>query len=77
MVVVSVPISPRRIGISVAGGAPVASCCMSERVVRVLPDVKGIEKTFDYLVPDKLRAHVRVGSLVRIDLNRRRAGGIP
>ena len=44
-------------------------------VVRVLPDVRAIEKTFDYVVPDRLRDHVRVGSLVRIDLNGRRVGG--
>lgn len=41
----------------------------------MLPDLRAIEKTFDYVVPDKLRDHVRVGSLVRIDLNGRRVGG--
>ena len=44
-------------------------------VARVLPDVRGIDKTFDYVVPDKLVDHVRVGSLVRIDLHGRRVGG--
>ena len=43
-------------------------------VVRVLPDVRGIDKTFDYLVPDKLRDQVRVGDQVRIDLHGRRVG---
>ncbi len=43
------------------------------RVVRVVPDVSGIDKAFDYLVPDG--AHVGPGSLVRIDLNGRRVGG--
>ena len=52
------------------------------RVVRVLPDVAGIEKTFDYLVPpawdapdDPRGALVEVGSIVRIDLHGRRIGG--
>ena len=45
------------------------------RVVRVLPDVPALDKTFDYLVPDELDAHVALGSLVRIDLHGRRVGG--
>jgi primosomal protein N' (replication factor Y) (superfamily II helicase) len=44
-------------------------------VVRVLPDVKGFEKRFDYLVPETLRGQVRVGTQVRIDLAGRRVGG--
>ena len=44
-------------------------------VVRVLPDVPAIEKTFDYLVPDALRDQVRVGDVVRIQLHGRRVGG--
>ena len=44
-------------------------------VVRVLPDVKGFEKRFDYLVPEFLRGQVRVGTQVRIDLAGRRVGG--
>ncbi len=43
-------------------------------VVRVLPDVRGIDKTFDYLVPDKLGGQVRVGDQVRVDLHGRRVG---
>lgn len=43
--------------------------------MRVRPDVVGIEKTFDYLVPDDLRDQVRVGTEVRIALGRRRVGG--
>jgi primosomal protein N' (replication factor Y) len=44
-------------------------------VVRVLPDVAAIDKTFDYLVPDALRDQVRVGDVVRIELHGRRVGG--
>ena len=45
------------------------------RVVRVLPDVSAIDKTFDYLVPDELRDQVGVGDMVRIVLHGRRVGG--
>jgi primosomal protein N' (replication factor Y) len=44
-------------------------------VVRVLPDVPAIDKTFDYLVPDALRGQVRVGDVVRVELHGRRVGG--
>jgi primosomal protein N' (replication factor Y) (superfamily II helicase) len=44
-------------------------------VVRVLPDVPAIDKTFDYLVPDALRDQVRVGDVVRVVLHGRRVGG--
>jgi primosomal protein N' (replication factor Y) len=44
-------------------------------IVRVLPDVPAIDKTFDYLVPDALRDQVRVGDVVRIELHGRRVGG--
>ncbi len=47
----------------------------SERVVRVLPDVSALRKTFDYSVPAVLGELVRVGSLVRIVLGGRRVGG--
>jgi primosomal protein N' (replication factor Y) len=45
----------------------------AQRVVRVLPDVVGIDKEFDYLVPDGIE--VGVGDVVRIDLHGRRVGG--
>ena len=45
------------------------------RVVRVLPDVPAIDKTFDYLVPDALGDQVRVGTVVRVELHGRRVGG--
>lgn len=41
----------------------------------VLPDVSGLDKTFDYLVPDEMRSWVRVGSIVRVPLAGRRVGG--
>ncbi|MEY2589207.1 MAG: hypothetical protein QOJ67_1191 [Acidimicrobiaceae bacterium] len=43
-------------------------------VVRVVPDVAGIDKTFDYLVPDALQDEVRVGTMVRVALHGRRVG---
>ena len=45
------------------------------RVVRVVPDVAGITKAFDYLVPPDLDDRVEVGTLVRVVLNGRRVGG--
>jgi primosomal protein N' (replication factor Y) len=52
----------------------------SGRVVRVLPDVAGIDKTFDYSVPaawatDGRDSLVAPGAVVRIDLHGRRVGG--
>jgi primosomal protein N' (replication factor Y) (superfamily II helicase) len=44
-------------------------------VARVLPDVSGIERVFDYLVGDSLRARIAVGSRVRVVLNGRRVAG--
>ena len=41
----------------------------------VLPDVTGLDKSFDYLVPDGLRELIRVGSMVRVSLHGRRVGG--
>ena len=44
-------------------------------VATVLPDVTGLDKSFDYLVPAPMRAVIRVGSMVRVDLAGRRVGG--
>jgi len=44
-------------------------------VARVVPDVTGLDKQFDYLVPEPLRARVAVGSRVRVPLHGRRVGG--
>lgn len=43
------------------------------RVVRVVPDVTGLDKTFDYIVPEEF-ADVVVGSRVRVPLHGRRVG---
>src|SRR5262245_6268087 len=48
---------------------------VTDRVVRVLPDVAAIDKTFDYLVPGKFGDQVRVGTVVRVELHGRRVGG--
>ncbi|NNE94766.1 MAG: hypothetical protein HKN24_01930 [Acidimicrobiales bacterium] len=46
------------------------------RVVRVLPDVSGLSKTFDYYVPADLPGpSVEVGSMVRVQLHGRRTAG--
>ena len=42
-------------------------------VARILPNVTGLDKTFDYDVPGDME--VRVGDLVRIELHGRRIGG--
>ena len=44
-------------------------------VARVVPDLTGLDKQFDYLVPESMRAQVTVGSLVRVSLHGRRVGG--
>lgn len=43
--------------------------------MRVLPEGAALAKEFDYLVPAALDERVRVGTLVRIQLGRRRLGG--
>jgi primosomal protein N' (replication factor Y) len=40
-----------------------------------VPAVRGLAKTFDYLVPEALRDQVRVGTMVRVPLHGRRVGG--
>ncbi|CAN5728077.1 hypothetical protein BH20ACT4_BH20ACT4_00750 [soil metagenome] len=44
-------------------------------VAKVLPDVSGIDKEFDYLVPDELRPALQLGDVVRVPLHGRRVGG--
>jgi primosomal protein N' (replication factor Y) len=44
-------------------------------VARVLPDRPGINKTFDYSVPQELADRARLGAIVRVDLHGRRVGG--
>jgi primosomal protein N' (replication factor Y) len=48
---------------------------LSLLIASVVPDVSGIDKVFDYIVPDSLVERVWVGARVRIDLNGRRVGG--
>ena len=43
--------------------------------MRVLPDVAGLDKCFDYLVPPGWDRPVVVGTRVRVELNGRRVGG--
>ena len=45
------------------------------RIARVLPDVTGLDKAFDYVIPDALAERVTVGSVVRIPLHGRRVRG--
>jgi primosomal protein N' (replication factor Y) len=44
-------------------------------VAQVVPDVTGLDKTFDYLVPPALAAEVRAGAIVRVPLHGRRVRG--
>lgn len=44
-------------------------------IARVVPDVLGIDKSFDYAIPEALAGHVAIGDIVRIDLHGRRVGG--
>ncbi len=44
-------------------------------VARVLPDVTGLDKSFDYAIPEDMREQVRIGTIVRVDLHGRRIGG--
>jgi primosomal protein N' (replication factor Y) len=46
-----------------------------DSVVRVLPDVPAIDRSFDYLVPESLGGQVRVGTMVRVPLSGRRVAG--
>ena len=48
---------------------------MSLLIASVVPDVSGIDKVFDYIVPESFVERVSVGVRVRIDLNGRRVGG--
>ena len=48
---------------------------MTSQIARVLPNITGLDKSFDYLIPDELAADVRVGTVVRVELHGRRVGG--
>ena len=42
---------------------------------RVLPNVTGLDKHFDYLVPERFAPLVTIGTIVRVPLHGRRVGG--
>ncbi|MDO8391981.1 MAG: hypothetical protein Q7V57_16005 [Actinomycetota bacterium] len=44
-------------------------------VARVVPNVTGLDKQFDYLVPTAMHDRIAVGSLVRVPLHGRTVGG--
>lgn len=44
-------------------------------VARVLPDLTGLDKQFDYAVPAEMAGRIDVGTLVRVELHGRRVGG--
>lgn len=44
-------------------------------IVRVLPDVSGLDKEFDYAVPPHLVGAIAVGTMVRVELAHRRVDG--
>ncbi len=44
-------------------------------VARVLPNVTGLDKHFDYLVPEQLADSAQLGAQVRVELHGRRVGG--
>ncbi len=66
---VSTPAAPTPSTVERRGPEP------GDRIIRVLPDVSGLERQFDYLCPVRWADDLAVGSLVRFDLNRRRVAG--
>jgi primosomal protein N' (replication factor Y) len=44
-------------------------------IARIVPDVTGVDKVFDYLVPDTLADNICVGDRVRIPLHNRNVAG--
>jgi len=53
----------------------VSDTTVTVRVARVVPDVTGLDKEFDYVIPADLGAFVEVGTIVRVELHGRRIGG--
>ena len=60
---------------SVDAPLPAAAGTQEVLVARVVPDLTGLDRHFDYIVPEPLVARVQVGTLVRMTLNGRRVGG--
>jgi primosomal protein N' (replication factor Y) len=52
-----------------------AALGLGERLVRVVPDVSGLTKEFDYRCPAKWAGDIDIGSLVRVELHGRRVAG--
>ncbi len=44
-------------------------------VARVVPDVTGLDRHFDYLLPEALQPRLDIGAVVRVSLHGRRIGG--
>ena len=44
-------------------------------VAGIVPDLTGLDRVFDYLVPADLVSTIEIGSKVRVSLNGRRVGG--
>jgi primosomal protein N' (replication factor Y) len=44
-------------------------------IARVVPDITGLDRLFDYRIPDHLADRVRVGTVVRVPLHGRRVRG--
>lgn len=49
--------------------------CRQTLIVSVVPDVTGIDKTFDYLVPENLVQDIAIGIRVRVPLHHRKVHG--
>lgn len=45
------------------------------RVARVVPDVTGVDKVFDYLIPEVLKDSIKIGVRVRVPLHGRNVAG--
>ena len=46
-----------------------------DRIVAVLPDVTGVDRSFDYAVPAAISSGVELGSIVRVPLHGRNVRG--
>ena len=44
-------------------------------IVRVVPDVSGVDKVFDYRVPESMEGRIQLGDVVRVSLNGRSVAG--
>ena len=44
-------------------------------IARIVPDVSGVDKVFDYRVPESIADRIRIGDVVRVPLNGRSVAG--